>query len=105
MQAGGHIMTEMYDETQRQRTVLHYKEGDLEEVLKELFDLTRQEGESFDNFKMRMREEFDIDDAAEMMESDIDIPLVPDGVPVDTMTALKNLMDVKDHMDDTLSFT
>ena len=54
---------------------------------------------------MRMREEIDIDDAAEMMESDIDIPLVPDGVPVDTMTALKNLMDVKDHMDDTLSFT
>lgn len=104
MKAGGSVMTEMYEETQRQKTTLHFKESDLMDSLKALFDLSAEDGETFEYFKMRTRHEFDMDDSAPRMESGIYVPDVPQGVTEDTMQAQKDLKDVKDKMDDTMSY-
>lgn len=74
------------------------------DALENLFQIVGKNYENFVSFTNRMRWEFESDDMAEKIESDIVLPEVPASCSPATLAARDSLKTVKEETDDCLSY-
>ena len=80
------------------------KTGNIDSALETLFGFIAEDYEELLHFGKRMRKEFDADDTAGAVESDIVVPTIPDSCDESTKAARDSLQKLKDAYDDCLSY-